>query len=127
MSDLISRQAAIDVMWNALYEYEDKTEKQFQESEDLDVSDWIQHRIFVQNMSDIDRKTILELPSAEPKWIPCDEDLPKEEGWYLVTNDAGGVTTVEMSWYEGYDSPTNPFWELDNPVAWMRCPKPYGG
>ena len=72
--DLISRQAAMDALWKALYEYEDKTEKQFQESEDLDVGDWILHRIFVQNMSDIDRQTILNLPSAEPvrhgKWVP---------------------------------------------------------
>ena len=66
MDDLISRQAAIDALWKALYEYEDKTEKQFQESEDLDVGDWILHRIFVQNMSDIDRQTILNLPSAQP-------------------------------------------------------------
>ena len=67
MDDLISRQAAIDALWKALYEYEDKTEKQFQESEDLDVGDWIEHRIFVQNMNDIDRQTILNLPSAQPE------------------------------------------------------------
>ena len=66
-NDLISRQAAIDALWKALYEYEDKTERQFQESEDLDVGDWILHRIFVQNMSDIDRQTILNLPSAQPE------------------------------------------------------------
>lgn len=66
MSDLIDRRAAIDALWKALYEYEDKTEKQFQESEDLDVGDWIVHRGFVQNMSDIDRQTILNLPSAQP-------------------------------------------------------------
>lgn len=64
--ELISKKAAIDALWKALYEYEDKTEKQFQESEDLDVADWILHRIFVQNMNDIDRQTILALPSAEP-------------------------------------------------------------
>ena len=69
MSDLISRQAAIDALWKALYEYEDKTEKQFQESEDLDVGDWIEHRIFVQNMNDIDRQTILNLPSAQPDHV----------------------------------------------------------
>lgn len=69
MSDTISRQAAIDTLWKALYEYEDKTEKQFQESEDLDVGDWIEHRIFVQNMNDIDRQTILNLPSAQPEMI----------------------------------------------------------
>lgn len=65
MSDLIDRQAAIRALWEALYDYEDKTEKQFQESKELDVGDWIQHRIFVQNMNDIDRKTILELPSVQ--------------------------------------------------------------
>ena len=73
MSDFISRQAAIDALWKALHEYEDKTEKQFQESEDLDVGDWMLHRIFVQNMSGIDIQTILNLPPAEPvrhgKWI----------------------------------------------------------
>ena len=65
--DPIDRETAIDALWKALYEYEDKTEKQFQESEDLDVGDWILHRIFVQNMSDIDRQTILNLPSAQPE------------------------------------------------------------
>ena len=69
--DTISRQAAIEALWKALYEYEDKTEKQFQESEDLDVGDWIEHRIFVQNMNDIDRQTILNLPSAQPEIIRC--------------------------------------------------------
>ena len=79
MDDLISRQDAIDALWKALYEYEDKTEKQFQESEDLDVGDWIEHRIFVQNMSDIDRQTILNLPSAQPEpkkgtWVGVDDE-----------------------------------------------------
>lgn len=57
--DTISRRAAIDALWKALYEYEDETEKQFLESEELDVGEWIGHRIFVQNMNDIDRQTIL--------------------------------------------------------------------
>ena len=79
MSDLIERQAAIDALWKALYEYEDRTEKQFQESDELDVVEWIGHRIFVQNMSDIDRQAILELPSAQPErqkgeWIDYTED-----------------------------------------------------
>lgn len=75
MSDLIDRQAAIDALWKALYEYEDKTEKQFQESDELDVGDWILHREFVQNMSDIDRRTILDLPSAQPEIIRCRDCL----------------------------------------------------
>lgn len=83
--DLISRQAAIRALWKALYEYEDKTKKQFINSEELDVADWIQHRIFVQNMSDIDRQTILGLPSVqteqhycrECKWSRCYIDVDK--------------------------------------------------
>lgn len=65
-TDLISRQQAINALWKALYAYEDKTEKQFQESDELDVYDWILHREFVQNMSDIDRQVIRDLPSAQP-------------------------------------------------------------
>jgi hypothetical protein len=81
-SDVISRQAAIDALWKALYDYEDKTEKQFQESDELDVADWFLHRIFVQNMSDIDRKTILNLPSAQPT-ITHEQaiDYLHETGW----------------------------------------------
>lgn len=67
MSDLISRQDAIKALWKALYDYEDKTEKQFLQSNELSILDWMQHRIFVQDMNDIDRQTILELPSAEPE------------------------------------------------------------
>ena len=76
MDDLISRQAAIEALWKALYEYEDKTEKQFIDSEELDVADWIQHRIFVQNMNDIDRQTILNLPSAQPE--PCEDAVSRK-------------------------------------------------
>ena len=74
-NDLISRHVAINALWKAMYKYEDKTEKQFQESEELDVSEWIVHRNYVQDMNDIDRQTILNLPSADPErekgeWIP---------------------------------------------------------
>ena len=68
-SDIISRQAAIDALWKALYTYEDETERRFQESDELNVGDWIGHRIFVQNMNDIDRQTILNLPSAQPEEV----------------------------------------------------------
>lgn len=88
-SDLISRREAIDALWNALYEYEDETEKQFRESEDLDVRDWIGHRIFVQNMNDIDRQTILNLPSIDAvQVVQCkdclfnDGDGPNEDDKY---------------------------------------------
>lgn len=71
MGDTINRQEAVDALWKALFDYEDKTEKQFIESDELDVGDWIVHRGFVRNMSDIDRETILNLPSAQPEIIYC--------------------------------------------------------
>lgn len=150
--DLISRQAAIDALWKALYEYEDKTEKQFQESEDLDIGDWIEHRIFVQNMSDIDRKTIMELPSAqpEPHWIPCGERLPEDGATVWVTIKGHDVIRCEdgetleqaierinkIRWVtQGYWSEEEHGWNdpsygcplIVQPIAWMPIdtPEPY--
>ena len=109
--DCISRQAAIDALWKALYEYEDKTEKQFIDSEELDVADWIQHRNFVQNMSDIDRQTILGLPSAQPErtCVNCGRTA-NNGGWY-----ADGRTRCPIE--EHYALPKDGFchlWEKRN-------------
>ena len=99
MDDLISRQAAIDALWKALYEYEDKTEKQFQESEDLDVGVWIGHRIFVQNMNDIDRQTILNLPSAQSeqkkgKWMNMGDYCVCNQCWHTELAQYDGVQPI---------------------------------
>ena len=94
MSDLILRQAAIDALWKALYEYEDKTEKQFIESDELDVGDWVRHRVFVENMSDIDRQVILNLPPAQPEQKePCSacEGLEDGDTLYADSHWDGGV------------------------------------
>lgn len=85
MMDSINRQDAIKALWKALYDFEDKMEKQFQESEELDVSDWFQHRIFVQDMNDIDRQSILNLPSVEPEIIRCKDCIHKP--WYSYPDD----------------------------------------
>ena len=134
MSDLISREEAVNALWKALYEYEDKTEKQFQESEDLDVGDWMLHRIFVQNMSDIDIQTILDLPSAEPSWIPVSERLPKESDMYLVTLKTDGVAYLEdvfpkrFVYVIPYDAVAMHWGYGDkNVIAWMQSPKQYEG
>jgi len=130
MDDLISRQAAIDALWKALYEYEDKTEKQFQESEDLDVGDWILHREFVQNMSDIDRRVIIDLPSVQPeRWIPCSERLPEHSERYLVSALDGICRRTTVAPYH----PQSKSWSLTGRmtywkiIAWMPLPEPYNG
>ena len=136
--DTISRRAAIDALWKALYEYEDETEKQFLESEELDVGEWIGHRIFVQNMNDIDRQTILNLPSAQPEqktdeWIPISKETnPTKSGWYLVTvhedatnenkrfTEMAEFNTTNGMWYD-IDEPTDMY------LRWMPLPEPYRG
>ncbi len=98
MNDLISRQDAINALWKALYEYEDKTEKQFQESDELDVSEWMIHRIFVQNMSDIDRKTILELPPVtQPSYTQADINRVYQRGY----NDGRENGYTQETWEAG--------------------------
>lgn len=144
MDDLISRQAAIDALWKALYEYEDKTEKQFQESEDLDIEDWIVHRIFAQDMSAEDMQAIIDLPPAQ-QWIPCSERLPENEDIYLVTFDKSNLLDNETQvtdaywinnqWQygvlESYEHRmpklvVEPIEEL-KVIAWMPFPEPYKG
>lgn len=105
--DVIYRQAAIDALWKAMYEYEDKMEKQFIESDDLDIEEWILHRIFVQDMSDIDRKTILDLPSAQPEIVRCKDCKHLFDGEHnancceLLMGKAKWLTeiTVDMNWF----------------------------
>lgn len=100
-NDIISREQAINEMWKALYDYQDKTEKQFEEDPDLDVSDWYLHRIFVQNMSAADMNAILNLPavkadhtcatcgrcSSSPKWMAKEGTGCPIEKSYALPND----------------------------------------
>lgn len=117
--DCISRQAAIEALWKALHEYEDKTENQFLESKELDVADWIQYRIFVQNMSDIDRQTILNLPSVTPQ--PKEEPQQKTGHWvlsggYWRCSECKEKTLLKL------DKATGGYREYE-PVRSKYCPK----
>lgn len=77
------------------------------------------------------RKTITDLDlidenSIIPKWTPVGESLPKERGWYLVTDDSGGVRWMEAVYYNPDDG-LEPFWSVQNPIAWVSLPEPYKG
>ena len=68
---------------------------------------------------------ISELPSA-PRWIPVTERLPDVDIPVLVTDDAGGWTTIEVDKCGVYDESDERFWYTSqNVTAWMPLPKPW--
>ena len=130
MKDLIDRQAAIDALAKFVpYAICDESTESY-----------------TNGLTDA-YNLILQLPSAqpEPRWIPCSERLPKENGHYLVTfhqtateEDLGfdmDDTDVRKMRYDtkhGWRTPRHiPSWINDAVVstvlAWMPLPKGYKG
>ena len=104
MSDLISRQAAIDVI--------DEWIKAFRENGHRESA---ADARFIQD-------GIIQLPSVQG-WIPETERLPEEFGRYIVTRISAddGVGRVDIIWYSTFYG-----WDRDErPVAWMPLPEPY--
>lgn len=70
----------------------------------------------------------IEALSAEAKWIPCSEKLPRNDGCVLVTIDDG----IEFGKYEDgewsiwvcehWDK-----WDAKGTIAWMPLPEPWKG
>lgn len=87
----IDREDAIKALRQALYEYEDKMEKRFLNSDELDIYDWSEHEIFVQNMNDIDCKRILEMPDADVEPIRHGEWIDKGDANYYCSECDGAV------------------------------------
>lgn len=110
--DLISRKAAIDAFEDFIGECDDADPFNLKSV----------------TMTGI-RQILKALPSAEqgPQWIPVNESLPAERGYYLVTDTDGDV---EVAWFRyDFDNEESQWW-LDgygfiNVVAWISFPSPY--
>lgn len=109
MSDLISRQAAID----ALDKRFDKIPME-QTTEILKL-----------------RKDLRELPSAQPeqRWIPVTERLPEESKRYLISVLDGVSRRTTVAQYQSRNKAWTltgrmAYWKV---VAWMPLPEPYDG
>lgn len=71
-----------------------------------------------------DIETAIAILENKPQWIPTDERLPETVGYYIVTDDAGGMITVELSFFvPGCEAP----WDYTNVTAWMPLPPSYQG
>lgn len=151
MSDLISRQAAIDAIGktsNELYENIKKgaTFPQRQWFDGMAQAQSILENLpsaqpytdeEIQKMQDIEQAQLdkaYEMGKADAlRWIPCSERLPEEDGQYLITvkykhvNDSyEDVYAEHGEWYDGR-------WdmfcfghcgEVEDIIAWMPLPKP---
>jgi len=71
----------------------------------------------------IARRIVKNLPTIqpEPQWIPVGERLPEEPGYYITSNEYGGV--IEDFYCDDY------FWIADRNaykvIAWMPLPEAY--
>ena len=88
------------------------------------IKEWSSY-IFTTPTGDL-LKLIKAIPSAEPKWIPVSERLPKKNVEVLATTIWDAVTIAEMfsanDWFI-HEGTTNA--ETDEIVAWMPLPTPY--
>ena len=65
---------------------------------------------------------------AEQQWVSCSERLPEVDELVLVTDDSGGVKTVDVDRCGEYEASSKRFWYYtQNAVAWMPLPKAYEG
>ena len=71
---------------------------------------------------------IENLPSAQT-WIPCSERLPNKKEIVLITNDKGNV---RFGQFRGTTGTNGMYWiwkgnTLEEVVAWMPLPEPWKG
>lgn len=133
MSDLISRQAAMDIcdtfngqgsVWAVIKGYIKALPPVDAPDNNVGRSDCISRQAAIDaclNGWNKDYKEIVAdikaLPPVEQKqgWIPVSERLPEEEGLYLVY-------TKEQPYVCLFDGRE---WYIDEVIAWMPLPKPY--
>ena len=66
--------------------------------------------------------------SMIPKWIPCNERLPKEKQVVLITNGKGHVRCGQYQCLLRDLDPTKWWWKnktIETVMAWMPLPTPY--
>ena len=140
MSDLISRQAAIDALKEHRALYCDNTPDTFSKLSYAEKS----------RVDELDTAiaTLVNLPSAQPeqRWIPCSERLPEEDTEVLISyryKEGEGdtdhvnidITSYGTTCFGGREIHTLKEWRQPfdyfhanyEVIAWMPLPEPYKG
>jgi len=128
MSDLISRQAAIDaiksrktaeqsragIMRNAVVDFCIDIVKKLPSAQPKTCAYWDRESNFC----------ALHRPSAQTEmpWIPCSKKLPEKEGPYLISNSRHTFEAMFLGG-EWYSRELDLL--LDGVLAWMPLPEPY--
>ncbi len=118
MTDLISRQAAIDLIHKTMYGFFDIVDNDSEEP--MNEKD----KLLLEVNKEISNGT-KELPSAE-RWIPVSERLPEDEVDVFVTDDSGGYATVGIDCMFTKEESGERDWLASQRItAWMPLPDPY--
>ena len=74
-------------------------------------------------------RMLIQLPPAQPGWIPCSERLPERYDNYIITTEDGmvvfGVYDPREEQWCRYDSIKSLWLYGRKVVAWMPLPTPY--
>lgn len=100
-------------------EFEQKIHNMFDHIWDCEI----EHPFFQDTVGEL-MQAVIQCYQNLPHWIPVSERLPEDEGWYLVTDDSGGVRWLNVEYYDP-EIRLEPFYTIQNPVAWMPLPEPY--
>lgn len=135
MSDLISRADAISVLDNFTQtDTLGHTPRQIVEAlpsaqPEQRMRDKIIDLLYAENVrSDCGIERLAdEICAIDPaRWIPVSDRLPEEEVQVLVTDDAGGLATIDVDCgYFDKEYGRFEWFHSQNVTAWMPLPEPY--
>lgn len=76
---------------------------------------------------DFDLQELLDEQPTVMQWVPVTEKLPKEEGYFFVTDEAAGMAETQIDKYIRCDDGEWVWLYSQHVVAWMPLPEPYRG
>lgn len=107
--------------------------RQSQFATDINVGDTISRQAAIDAVRKAKDKSeahrmLIQMPSAQPGWIPCKTALPEHDGEYLVTKKSFGWNCKEyietdIARYEKKDG----WHKADQILAWQPLPKLWEG